>query len=138
MVRRRAANRREWWGERLAEDRIRQGDIFWLDGCRPLQGEVAKRRPVIVVTPTEMAEAMTEVLVVACTTSVLASDKTAIELPNRDQTPQTKTGLSRRTWAIPRWLLPVQRDLLTDYIGYLSGATLRRLLAAIEGSSTGD
>jgi mRNA-degrading endonuclease toxin of MazEF toxin-antitoxin module len=112
--------------------RIRQGDIFWLDGCRPLHGDVAKRRPVVVVTPTELLKATPQVLVVACTSTVLPSDQTAIELPSRERTPQTKTGLSRRTWAVPQWLLPVHRDLLTDHIGYLSGATLRRLLAAIE------
>src|SRR5437773_7366102 len=56
--------------------RIRQGDIFWLDGCRPLRGDVAKRRPVIVITPDDLVETAPEILIIACTTSVLASDKT--------------------------------------------------------------
>ena len=67
----------------MAAGQMRQGDIFWLDGCRPLEGDVAKRRPVIVVTPAELLEAVPEVLVVACTSSVLTSDKTAIELPKQ-------------------------------------------------------
>ncbi len=115
----------------MAAFRIRQGDIFWLEGCRPLHDDVAERRPVVVVTPSDLVEAMTEVLVVACTSSVLPSDQVAIELPSHERTPQTKTGLHCRTWAIPEWLLPVHRALLIDRAGYLSGATLRRLLAAV-------
>ena len=111
--------------------RIRTGDIFWLDGCEPLHGDVAKRRPVVVVTPTDLIGASPALLVVACTSTVLPSDSTAIELPSRERTPQTRTGLNRRTWAIPAWLLPVEARLLSSYIGHLSGATLRRLLDAV-------
>jgi mRNA-degrading endonuclease toxin of MazEF toxin-antitoxin module len=114
-----------------ASSPIRQGDIYWLDGCRPLHGDVAKRRPVVVVTPTKIIDASTEVLVVACTSTVLASNTSAVELPSRERTPQTKTGLSRRTWAVPEWLLPVERHLLTDYIGRLPTTTLRKLLEAV-------
>jgi mRNA-degrading endonuclease toxin of MazEF toxin-antitoxin module len=96
-----------------------------------LRGQIAKRRPVIVVSPTEMIEKMPEVLTVACTSTIYPSDTTAIELPNRERMPQTKTGLNKRTWAVPEWILPVHRDLLTDYIGHASGATLRRLLEAV-------
>ena len=110
---------------------IKQGDIFWLDNCRPLHGELAKRRPVIVVSPKEIIERSDEVLTVACTSTVYSSDTTVVELPSRERTPQTKTGLTRRTWAVPAWLLPVQRDLLTDHIGRISGATLRKLLDAV-------
>jgi mRNA-degrading endonuclease toxin of MazEF toxin-antitoxin module len=124
--------------ERVSSFRIRQGDIFWLDGCRPLHGDVAKRRPVIVVTPTDLVETMPDVLVVACTSSVLPSDSAAIELPSQERMPQTKTGLHRQTWAIPQWLLPVSRELLVDRVGYLSGATLRRLLLAIAKTHGGE
>ena len=111
--------------------RIRQGDIFWLDDCEPLHGDVAKRRPVVVVSPDEVIAANPDALVVACTSSALPSDATAIELPSRERTPQAKTGLTRRTWAIPAWLVPVEQRLLTDRIGFVSGRTLQRLLAAV-------
>ena len=115
----------------MAQHRIRTGDIFWLEGCEPLHGDVAKRRPVVVVSPTELIESLPQVLVVACTSTVLASDTTAIELPSRERMPQTRTGLNRRTWAVPAWLLPVETGLLIDFVGHLSGATLRRLLEAV-------
>ena len=104
---------------------IRQGAIFWFD-CRPL------RRPVVVVSPTGSIERLPQVVVVACKSTALPSDETAIELPSRERTPQTKTGLVRRTWAIPDWIMLVERDALTDYIGYLSGATLRKIVEAVE------
>jgi mRNA-degrading endonuclease toxin of MazEF toxin-antitoxin module len=111
-------------------NKITQGESL-LDDCPPLHGDVAKRRPVVVVSPTALIETRPNVLIVACTTSVLASDKTAIEFPSRERTPQTKTGLNRRTWAVPQWLLPVPRDLLVHYIGRLGGSTMKRLLQAV-------
>jgi mRNA-degrading endonuclease toxin of MazEF toxin-antitoxin module len=111
--------------------RIRQGDIFWLDNCRPLHGDNAKRRPVIVVSPDVANEGADEVLTVACTSTSYPSSKTAIELPSRERTPQTKTGLHRRTWVVPEWVFPVETELLTDYIGYVSGPTLRKVLDAV-------
>ena len=110
---------------------IRQGAIFWLE-CEPLHGDLAKRRPAVIVSPTESIGRLPEVVVVACTSTARPSDKTAIELPSRDRTPQTKSGLLRRTWAIPDWILLVERKLLTDYIGYLTGPTLRKVIDAVE------
>lgn len=115
----------------MATPRIRQGDIFWLDHCRPLHGEVAKRRPVVVISPTDAIDASADVLTVACTSSAYPSATAGIELPSRERTPQTRTGLRRRTWAVPAWILPVERRLLTDYVGYVSGTTLRKLLVAV-------
>ena len=116
----------------MAAPPIRTGDIFWLDNCQPLHGQVAKRRPVVVVSTEEEIARHPNVIVVACTSTVLPSDTTAIELPSRERTPQTKSGLNRRTWAIPDWLLPVEKALLIDYIGHLSGATLKKLLEALQ------
>jgi hypothetical protein len=69
---------------------------------------------------------------VACTSTVLPSHSSAIELPSRERTPQAKSGLMRRTWAIPEWVLPVQVEHLVDRIGRLTPPTLKRLLEAIE------
>jgi mRNA-degrading endonuclease toxin of MazEF toxin-antitoxin module len=98
---------------------------------------LAKRRPVVVVSPTAVIATSPATLVVACTSSALPSDTTAIELPSKERTPQTRTGLSRRTWAVPAWLLPVETNLLTDYIGHLSGPALRRLLQAVADAQGG-
>ena len=102
-----------------------------LDNCEPLHGEVAKRRPVVVVSSDEAIAVSPDTLVVACTSSALSSDTTAIELPSRKRTPQAKTGLNRRTWAIPAWLVPVDQRLRTERIGFVAGLTLQRLLLAV-------
>lgn len=115
----------------MSTSRVRLGDIFWLDDCEPLHGDVAKRRPVVVISTNDAIERSSVVVVVACTSRALPSDTTAVELPSRERTPQTKTGLNRRTWAIPAWLLPVEKRLLTHRIGFISGGTLRKLLDAV-------
>jgi hypothetical protein len=83
------------------------------------------------MSPPDLIGKFPEVLVVACTSTIYPSNTTAIELPSRERTPQTKTGLHRRTWAVPAWLLLVQSDLLKDYVGHISGPTLRKLLEAV-------
>jgi hypothetical protein len=71
-------------------------------------------------------------VVVACSTSVLGSDRTRIELPNRGDHPQTRTGLIRKTWVVPRWYLAVDRDRLGDCVGYISGDLLGRVVVAVQ------
>jgi hypothetical protein len=71
-------------------------------------------------------------VVVACSTSVLESDHTRIELPNRGDHPQTRTGLTRKTWVVPRWYLAIERDRLGDYVGHVSGDVLRRVVVAVQ------
>ena len=75
----------------------------------------------VVISPSDVIETRPNVLAVACTTSVLSSDETAIEIPSRERTPQAKTGLVRRTWVVPQWVVPVERRLLVDYIGRVRG-----------------
>ena len=109
---------------------IRQGDVYWIDDFPPLHGELAKRRPVVVVSTPEMLKRGEIVVVVACTSSALPSDAEAIELPNTARTPQARSGLNRRTWAVPSWWLATRRERLTDYAGFIRGDVLRRVVAA--------
>jgi mRNA-degrading endonuclease toxin of MazEF toxin-antitoxin module len=115
----------------LAESRpIRQGNVYWVDDFPPSHGDTAKRRPVVVVSSSSMLRSGGHVLVVACTSSALPSDTEAIELPNTARTPQARSGLNRRTWAVPSWWLPAPRERLTDYAGFIRGDVLRRVVAA--------
>ncbi len=108
----------------------RQGDIYWLDNCEPIHGDISKRRPVIVVSTATMADKSGGLLVVvACTSTVYPDDVEAIELPNRMRMPRTHTGLNKRTWAIPYWFLVVKSEQLTDRAGYISGKLLDHVVA---------
>jgi mRNA-degrading endonuclease toxin of MazEF toxin-antitoxin module len=116
-----------------ARQPIRQGDVYWVDDFPPLHGDVAKRRPVVVITPTADARSAEQIVVVACTSTVLPSGTEAIELPNTGRTPQARSGLHRQTWAIPEWWLPVAPDRLTDYAGFIRGAVLARVVVSAQG-----
>ena len=113
----------------MAARPVRQGDVYWID-CPPLHGDTAKRRPVVVVSSSQMLQREDPVLVVACTSSVLPSTPDAVELPNTGRTPQARSGMSRRTWAVPAWWLPVRRERLTEYAGFIRGEVLARVVTA--------
>jgi mRNA-degrading endonuclease toxin of MazEF toxin-antitoxin module len=98
----------------------------------PLDGDKAKNRPVVVVSPPVVLKSGGAFVVVACSTTVLESDKTRIELPNRGDHPQTRTGLTKKTWVVPRWYLAIERERLGDYIGHIGGELLRRVVVSVQ------
>ena len=110
---------------------LQAGQIYWLDDCPPLQGDVAKRRPVIVIRPPDEPGGEAVALVVATSTTVLASEPDRIALPSRQDEPQSKARLPKKCWAVPRWYLAVKRESLRDYIGYIHGNLLRRTIEAV-------
>jgi mRNA-degrading endonuclease toxin of MazEF toxin-antitoxin module len=107
------------------------GDLYWLDACPPLEGHLAKRRLMIVVNPGDHSTGEVIVLVVATSTTALASETDRIALPNREDEPQTKTGLPKRCWVVPRWYVRVRQEVLQDYIGYVPAKLQQRIIAAV-------
>jgi hypothetical protein len=109
--------------------RIRQGDIYLIRNCDPLDGGVAKDRPVIVVrVPTEGSGK--PFAVVACSTQGSSSERDKVQLPDTGREPQTKSGLHQRCWAIPRWHFAVDASRLNERIGFIKGAVLRSVVEA--------
>jgi mRNA-degrading endonuclease toxin of MazEF toxin-antitoxin module len=96
-----------------------------------LEGDVAKRRPVIVLSPPDRLKTDSTILVVATSTSALESEKDRIQLRSLADQPQTKTGLPKPCWAVPRWYLLVERRRLSKPIGYVSGGLLRKIVPAV-------
>jgi mRNA-degrading endonuclease toxin of MazEF toxin-antitoxin module len=111
-------------------DQIRQGSIYWLQNCEPLEDDNTKDRPVIVVDDPASLKMDGPVIVIACSTQNRASESGTIRLPDRSSIPQAKSGLKRPTWAVPRWHFPVERERLSEYKGYLTGNVLKAVLAA--------
>ena len=122
----------------MANDRgIRLGQIYWVEGIPPLDGDSAKRRPVVVLSPTEMINNDdTSILVVAVTTTPRDPDK--IKLPNLAENSETTTSLPEVCWVIPRWYLHRSADKLTDYSGYLKGAKLYAVREVVHGAIEAD
>ena len=109
---------------------IRQGEIYFLEDCPPLEGDSAKTRPVIVVSPPDVLHDSTrKIVVVAISSSVVLGD--GIPLPDKSRYQNTSTNLTRPSWAIPRWFLPIDRRKLIHRVGYIKGITLVRVLAAV-------
>ncbi|HVT81271.1 MAG TPA: type II toxin-antitoxin system PemK/MazF family toxin [Phycisphaerae bacterium] len=110
---------------------LRIGDIYWLADCEPLQGHHAKTRPVVVLTPPEAEAAIGGIIAVACTSSSYPSNVKAIELPSHPEG-KVRSGLRKKTWAVPEWTIMVRRERLKRYSGYISGALLDRIVQAFE------
>jgi len=113
--------------------KLRMGEVFWLINCPALDDEGTKTRPVVILTPNHSVENELEpFIVVACTTRFSPNHLDAILLPNAATHPQTTSGLSRATWAIPKWYLPTTRQRLGRCIGSISGSTLKKVVLAVE------
>ena len=94
---------------------IRQGQIYWLDKCDPLDGDHDKDRPIIVIASPEELRAEDFVLVVACSTHPRTQDVPRYAVPTRFEA--IETGLPKPCWAIRRWYFRVNRFRLTDLKG---------------------
>jgi hypothetical protein len=87
------------------------------------------RRPGVVVMLPDKGAA---VVAVAVSTKARPGEPDLIALPNKQDNPTTTSGLPKRCRAVPRWYLLVERSRLTELVGYISGSTLRTLLAAVK------
>jgi len=111
-------------------NQIRQGSIYWLCDCEPLDDDNTKDRPVIVVDDLKSLKPSELIVVIACSTRKRDSEPDAVQLPDRGTTPQTKSGLTKPCWAIPRWRVLVHRNRLIEYKGHLTGRVLKEVIAA--------
>jgi hypothetical protein len=113
-------------------DAIRQGTIFWLNNCPPLDDDKSKRRPVVVVSTREMLAQGGPVVIVATSHTVLPSEPDLVKIPNPQDNRVTTSGLPKRCWAVPRWFLLIEPEKLTEWSGYITGKVLRQLVTAVE------
>jgi mRNA-degrading endonuclease toxin of MazEF toxin-antitoxin module len=120
---------------RTSQPSIRQGNVYWLQDCEPLDDDNEKDRPVVVVDDPASLAAGGPVIVVACSTKD-RNEPDQVKLPDKSTEPQTKSGLKKPSYAIPRWHFPVERERLDEYKGYLTGKVLRAVLAAYVSRST--
>lgn len=108
-----------------------QGRIVWVDMVDP-QGRNPKRRPAVIVTPTEAIVADGFVAVAAVTSALdQAPADVTIELPwHRDGHPRTK--LRKRSVVICNWLEPVAVAEIRGSEGLVPEDRLALILAQVE------
>ena len=114
----------------------RQGEVFWLADCPPMDGDRAKGRPVVLIDELgairdPRVDRLLCVLVTS-SASLPGQDDDAVQLPSKATHPCCTSGLTKRSWALPRWFVPVKRRALTDLLGYVSGDVLNSLRLAVE------
>lgn len=107
---------------------IRRGSIYIIDNCPPLAGEVYKRRPVVVISPTEENQTEETVVVMAISTTTRNPDR--IHILSKAENQNATSGLHRRSWAVPPWILEVSKARLGNFVGYVAGRTLQEIVAA--------
>lgn len=113
-----------------ARSHPRQGDVYWA-WVAPLRGK-AKRRPVVVVTPTDAILLGREIVCVALTSSPV--DPNAAELVQLSWHARglAPTGLRKPTWAVCNWLVPITESELESRIGFVPERILREILGHID------
>lgn len=96
------------------------------------QGRNPKRRPAVIITPTDQILASGTFDVAAVTTQIGESPREfSVALPwHRDGHPRTK--LNRANEAVACWLTTIQESDVIDYGGIVPFVPLRDLLLAVE------
>lgn len=111
---------------------IRQGEVYFIENCPPLDDDKDKDRWVVVISPSdELAAGASVVEVVAISASITEQEADRIPLPNRETTTPCTTGLPRACWAVPRWHFNFNRYRLMVKTGAVPPEILHDILVAV-------
>lgn len=107
---------------------IAQGEIWWADLGEPAGSEPGFRRPVIVVQGDAFnASSLRTVVCVVLTSNVRWADA-----PGNVALNPRATGLPKPSVANVSQLVTIDRRMLTERVGRLSGSSLELVLAGID------
>lgn len=111
---------------------LRQGEIYWVMDCPPLDGSVAGPHAVVVLNPTVQLRDMSQsVRVMVVSSSVKPVGEWDIPLPNSQTDARCSTGLTKPCWAVARWVLRINdRSKLGRRAGYVGGPTLSKIITS--------
>lgn len=105
-----------------------QGDVFWADLPPPVGSGPGLRRPVLVVQGNAFNRSLIATVVVVPLTSNLRLS----QAPGNVLLRRRMTGLPKDSVANPSQILTIDKDLLTERVGSVSGAALRLVLSGID------
>jgi mRNA-degrading endonuclease toxin of MazEF toxin-antitoxin module len=107
------------------------GRIVWVEVPDP-QGRDPKRRPAVIITPTEEIQPDGQVTIVAISTSFTeAPAEVQVELP-WDAKGTSKTQLRRRSWAVCSWLATVSLSSVIEYRGIVPPRQMIEIRAKLD------
>lgn len=117
----------------MASGKLCQGGIYRLRDCPPLDGDECSDRPVVILTPQSEIDSGENPLIAVGITTFPPDDHDAVWLPNEaDCGVRVMTGLSERSWALPRWMIWLYRSALTKPEGYVPKVLVVELGEAVE------
>ena len=93
------------------------------------RGAAPKRRPVVVVSPTDENVATGMVRVVGVTTKADLSNPSEQTELMFDPAGSCRTGLRERCWAVSTWLALISVDDIEAYAGTVPGRTMAEILS---------
>jgi mRNA-degrading endonuclease toxin of MazEF toxin-antitoxin module len=100
------------------------------------QGRNPKRRPAVILTPTDAIEPNGEVWVVGITTRFdLAPAEVQTEL-QYDPRGNCRSGLRERSWAVSTWVAKVAVSAIEGYAGTIPGRQMAEIHQKIQGLPT--
>lgn len=106
---------------------VRPGAVFWLTDCPGLHGHKLKDRFVTVIAPeAKIPDDDGLVLVIPISRSSLS--EYTVSMPNKQENPQTKSGLLGPCRAVCDEAKQVPHDLLNDKRGFLTSRKLSQIL----------
>ena len=110
-------------------EQLRQGEIVW--AMIPASRGPAKKRPIVIYTPSELIGQQSQIGVVGITTSYYPDDPDYLELPWRDDGRIT-TRLRKPSAISFRLLATVEKSTVEQTGGYLDQASLINMLRELK------
>lgn len=110
-------------------NRIRPGEIYWVDDLPPLDGQEAGRHPVIIIDDLSALQIGEDPVQIVGVTTSDSGARESIELGYGTGSP---TGLRQPSRAIPAWHLLMYREHLGELIGRVPLVKLEQIRSAIE------
>lgn len=107
---------------------ISQGDVWWADLAEPAGSEPGFRRPVVVVQGDAFNRSSLRTVVAVPLTSTLRW----ADAPGNVRLASRSTGLPRDSVANVTQIVSLDRSILTERVGRLSGPKLELVLAGID------
>lgn len=111
---------------------LRQGEIYWVSDCPPLHGRIAAPHAVVILNPTkQLVDPKQPIHAMVVSSSIPNPDPSHIPMPNKQANNPCTTCFDRPCWAVSGWILRiVDRSKLGSRCGYVTGATLAKLIGA--------
>jgi mRNA interferase MazF len=110
----------------VAHDRIRQGDIIWVDMGEPRGSEPGYIRPVLVVQANSINRSRIETIICI----PLTSNLNAANMPGNVLLKKTDTGLDKDSVANASLISAIDREYFGEWVGALPE---RRLVQVFDG-----